>query len=172
MEQVGLVAIAAQVALLDQIGPVVLAAPFDWLDQIAPVGQVVQTVPLALRMATVAVACLDIGADYWQVYSVEWYQNIVAAACPETIVAAPPLDMIAVVVAYSPRTAAVAVVTADTVDKVDRVEWIDRVKMMTEREIEIVPALRACYSRQDMGLAAVQADLAAQFYPRLRVRWE
>lgn len=48
MEQVGLVAIAAQVALLDQIGRVVLAAPLDWLDQIAPVGPVVQTVPLAL----------------------------------------------------------------------------------------------------------------------------
>lgn len=48
MEQVGPVAIAAQVARLDQIGRVVLAAPLDWLDQIAPVDLVVQTVPLAL----------------------------------------------------------------------------------------------------------------------------
>lgn len=135
-------------------------------------------------MAVVAVACLDMGTDYWQLYSVGWYQNIVAAACPEMIVAAacpemtvaaPPLDMIAVAVAYSPRLAVVAVMmatAADKVDKVDRVEWIDWVEMVTEREIEIVPALQACYSRQDMGLAAVQADLVAQFYPRLRVRWE
>ena len=117
-------------------------------------------------------ACLDMRTDYWRVYSVGWYQNIVAVACPEMIVAAPPLDMIAVAAAYSPRLAVVAVMTATAADKVDKVEWIDWVEMVTEREIEIAPALQACYSRQDMGLAAVQADLVAQFYPRLRVRWE
>lgn len=97
-------------------------------------------------MAVVAVACLDMGADYERAYPVESYQNIVVKDCQGMIVATLPLDMIAVAAAYSPRKAVVAAMTATVADKVDKVDWIDRLEKTAEQEIEIAPALRAYYS--------------------------
>ena len=116
---------------------------------VAPVVQVVRIARVAPRMAAVAAAYLDRKADYSQVYSVVSYQNSVAGDCQRMIVAALLPDMIAVVVAYCLRKAAVAVKIAQVVEKADRADRAD----WADQEIEIAPEV--CYNRLNTGLVGM-----------------